>query len=157
LLTSYELSVCSHILVEELDDESYSDVEEEMTAEQQGALAGVSFPEACSCQDLAQMATALDSVRAILGDEEVCGLPDADIQNYLWDAFFNVEETIQWGLGACISATGRKPSHLSISDEIQRRNVARERKGELLFQNLLFLPFSIFRRLVVSGDVAHPL
>jgi len=84
-------------ITDELDDDALSDGgEEDMTVEQQ-----------------ARLNDGLDQVRAIMGGEDDSGLSDGIIKNFLWDSYFDIEQTVQWSI-----------------DEQERRNLARERKGK---------------------------
>ncbi|KZV64027.1 hypothetical protein PENSPDRAFT_190631 [Peniophora sp. CONT] len=81
----------------ERDDGALSDgADEEMTPEQ-----------------TAQMEDGLERVRTVLGSEAESGLSDGIVRDMLWEAFFDVDQTIDW---------------LVLEQEKQKQ--ARERKGE---------------------------
>ncbi|KAK0191295.1 hypothetical protein F5146DRAFT_594552 [Armillaria mellea] len=82
-------------LNDELDDDPLSDGgDEEMTDKEQDELNAT-----------------FEQVRDVIGDEETTGISEREIKQYLWDCFFDVNQTVQWAL-----------------DEQERRRVARERK-----------------------------
>ncbi|KAF9045950.1 hypothetical protein BDZ89DRAFT_100825 [Hymenopellis radicata] len=92
-------------LDDELDDDALSDGgEEEMSEKDQAALEA-----------------AFEQVISVIGDSNTTGLSDKQVKAALWDAYFDVEETIEWALG-----------------EQERRHLAQVRKGE----PLLTLAFS---------------
>ncbi|KAK0242422.1 hypothetical protein EDD85DRAFT_288059 [Armillaria nabsnona] len=82
-------------LDDELDDDALSDGGDEETTE----------------QEQAELDAAFEQVRDIIGDEDTTGISEHEIKEYLWERFFQVDQTIQWAL-----------------DEQERRRLARERK-----------------------------
>lgn len=49
----------------------------------------------------------LDRVREIIGDADNSGLSDAAIEKVLWNCHFDIDETVQWAIGA---SRGPRPS-----------------------------------------------
>jgi hypothetical protein len=45
------------------------------------------------------MTSGLEQVRAVIGDEDVSGLPDQILKDSLWDCYFDVQKTVQWAVG----------------------------------------------------------
>ena len=88
----------------------------------------------------AQMNDGLEQVRLIIGDVDVSELSDNSIKDALWEYYFDVEKTIQWSLGSWylnIKARSLTP----VLEERERRNLAKERKGEPVLLDLFPLPF----------------
>ncbi|KIJ19883.1 hypothetical protein PAXINDRAFT_166094 [Paxillus involutus ATCC 200175] len=79
---------------DELNDDALSEEGEDMTDEQH-----------------AQMESAYEHIRAILGDEAVSGLDEGFIKDTLWQFYFDIEKSISW-----------------LYDEQERRAAAKERK-----------------------------
>ncbi len=75
------------------------------------------------------MEAGLENVRAILGPEEQSGFTDSFIRETLWDCYFDFEKTVEWLSG--MSCTRPLAERLTLPEEEQeRKNAARERKGE---------------------------
>ncbi len=45
------------------------------------------------------MEAAFEQLISVLGDSNTTGLSDKEVKAALWEAYFNVEETIEWALG----------------------------------------------------------
>lgn len=69
-------------------------------------------------------------MRDLLGGEDRTGLSDADIKDVLWDCHFNIEETVQWVIGAPSSLFSTIKSHFRNPEEQERNHQAQERKGK---------------------------
>lgn len=75
------------------------------------------------------MEVELDNVRAILGSEEQSGFTDSFIRDTIWDCYFDIEKTVEWLSG--MSCTLPLAERLTLpKEEQERKNAARERKGE---------------------------
>ncbi|KAH8999450.1 hypothetical protein EDB92DRAFT_2111445 [Lactarius akahatsu] len=74
----------------------------------------------------AQIEAGLDNVRAVLGSEDQSGFTDSFIRETLWDCYFDIDKTLEW-----------------LSEEQERKNAARERKGEPYFLVLVPLERSV--------------
>ena len=70
-----------------------------MTDVQHGQSRFASNSPRLSLTYVAQMISALEQVRAILGDEDASGFSDQTLRDCLWEYFFDVEKTIQWATG----------------------------------------------------------
>lgn len=72
----------------------------------------------------------LEQVRIIIGDDGASGISDAEIKDVLWETFFDIEQTTEWALGPSSLSSIYRRAHACATDEIERRRVAKERKGE---------------------------
>lgn len=45
------------------------------------------------------MQAGLESVKAVIGNEETSGLSDGTLRDALWEYYFDIERTIQWAIG----------------------------------------------------------
>jgi HBS1 N-terminus len=122
------------------DDGALSDGGDDMTPEQYGILLYILL-----CWDLssiffsAQMEAALEHVRAELGPELQSGFTDSFIIETLWDWDCDVDLTIESLIGMSIRSFSwqKKNLHTLPKEVHERRNAARERKGELSFLDLV--------------------
>lgn len=77
------------------------------------------------------MIDGLEQVRSILGDQEHSGCTDQDIKDALWEFFFDVDKSVVWLLGPSYRLhPGRVHLHRNLLEEKQKREAAKERKGE---------------------------
>lgn len=73
----------------------------------------------------------------MIGPEEQSGFTDSYIRDSLWDCNFDIEETMEVLAGMSHTRLPLAPA-LTLPEEVQeRKNAARERKGELQFLNLV--------------------
>jgi len=42
-----------------------------------------------------------------MGGEDDSGLSDGIIKNFLWDSYFDIEQTVQWSIGVCSEMSSR--------------------------------------------------
>lgn len=76
---------------------------------------------------------------SVLGDESVRAVSDQEIKNFLWETYFDEEQTIRWVLGT-LSNQATLSCSMPPVDEQDRRIAARERKGEIASHILLLPP-----------------
>ncbi|KAF5393713.1 hypothetical protein D9757_000305 [Collybiopsis confluens] len=115
---------------DELDDDALSDggYDEEMTADQH-----------------LQMNDALEEIRKVIGEEEISGLPDAEIKDTIWNCYFDLQESLDW----CLGAHARNldlPLTFSLVPSVRstRKEARRERASRQVFP-FFFLSFARFR------------
>ena len=125
--------------------------EEEMTEEQHGpprnltSLLPLNSPHD---RPTAQMIDGLEQVRNILGDQEHSGFSDQSIKDALWEFFFDVDKSVVWLLGESYPCIQAMSVDIPRAEEKQKREAAKDRKGEFRSYNCLhFLrpsPRSVF-------------
>jgi len=131
------------------DGISDSQDEEMMTEEQHGAICRRLSALPPSSHGLkAQMIDGLEQVRNILGDQEQSGFPDQAIKDALWEFFFDVDKSVVWLLGVSHRLhPGRVRLHRRRTEEKQKREAAKERKGEFRSYHCLQFPRPLLRHM----------
>lgn len=77
-----------------------------------------------------QLNDGLEQIRLVIGGEETTGLSDQSIKDALWEYYFDAEKTVEWALGEFTVAKKCFILSNATTEEQQRRQLARERKGE---------------------------
>jgi len=100
------------------------------------------------------MESGLENIKAVLGSEAQSGFSDSIIEDTLWDCYFDVDQSINWLLSACVGEIGYCSVFDVVLVEQSRQNAAKERKGEPSFTLAFhFLSWICLRTL---ASVYHP-
>lgn len=79
------------------------------------------------------MMDGLEEVRVVIGSQEHSGITDRDIQDTLHYYQYDVQQSVNWLLGIR-QPYGIYPVLTGATEEQQRKQVAKERKGGFLFK-----------------------